>query len=244
MAPCRSKTTRSPTSARRSARSPLDAADPPQRNHRGVLQAARHGLVTRRRGALSRAAQPRSEGLGTCRRLPAQERAAPGRCCAPHVADHHRGGYRTNVIPPRAPPPSTRAAPDEDPTSSSSWSSRSSTIRRSRSATARATPGRRRRQAGLRRLPGTRGEHHQALQDRYAADDDHRRDRHGVSAPQGLQCYGIGPATDVEDGPKGFGAHSDQERILEAELSASSGSTGTPSSISRAPDKLELSAVA
>ena len=33
-----------------------------------------------------------------------------------------------------------------------------------------------------------------------------------------MQCYGVGPATDVEDGPKGFGAHSDQERILEAEL--------------------------
>jgi acetylornithine deacetylase/succinyl-diaminopimelate desuccinylase-like protein len=35
---------------------------------------------------------------------------------------------------------------------------------------------------------------------------------------KGMQCYGIGPATDIEDGPKGFGAHSDQERILEAEL--------------------------
>jgi acetylornithine deacetylase/succinyl-diaminopimelate desuccinylase-like protein len=35
---------------------------------------------------------------------------------------------------------------------------------------------------------------------------------------KGVQCYGIGPATDVEDGPKGFGAHSDQERILESEL--------------------------
>lgn len=35
---------------------------------------------------------------------------------------------------------------------------------------------------------------------------------------KGVQCYGIGPATDLEDGPKGFGAHSDQERILEAEL--------------------------
>jgi acetylornithine deacetylase/succinyl-diaminopimelate desuccinylase-like protein len=35
---------------------------------------------------------------------------------------------------------------------------------------------------------------------------------------KGIQCYGIGPATDVEDGPKGFGAHSDQERILESEL--------------------------
>jgi acetylornithine deacetylase/succinyl-diaminopimelate desuccinylase-like protein len=35
---------------------------------------------------------------------------------------------------------------------------------------------------------------------------------------RGVQCYGIGPAVDVEDGPKGFGAHSDQERLLETEL--------------------------
>jgi acetylornithine deacetylase/succinyl-diaminopimelate desuccinylase-like protein len=35
---------------------------------------------------------------------------------------------------------------------------------------------------------------------------------------KGIQCYGIGPATDIEDGPKGYGAHSDQERILESEL--------------------------
>ena len=35
---------------------------------------------------------------------------------------------------------------------------------------------------------------------------------------KGTECYGIGPATDFEDGDKGFGPHSDQERILEAEL--------------------------
>lgn len=35
---------------------------------------------------------------------------------------------------------------------------------------------------------------------------------------KGIQCYGLGPAVDVEDGPLGFGAHSDQERIREAEL--------------------------
>jgi hypothetical protein len=28
------------------------------------------------------------------------------------------------------------------------------------------------------------------------------------------ECYGIGPASDFEDAAKGFGAHSDQERIL------------------------------
>jgi acetylornithine deacetylase/succinyl-diaminopimelate desuccinylase-like protein len=35
---------------------------------------------------------------------------------------------------------------------------------------------------------------------------------------KGIQCFGIGPATDIEDGPRGYGAHSDQERILESEL--------------------------
>jgi acetylornithine deacetylase/succinyl-diaminopimelate desuccinylase-like protein len=35
---------------------------------------------------------------------------------------------------------------------------------------------------------------------------------------KGIQCYGIGPAIDSEDAGQGFGAHSDQERILESEL--------------------------
>jgi acetylornithine deacetylase/succinyl-diaminopimelate desuccinylase-like protein len=35
---------------------------------------------------------------------------------------------------------------------------------------------------------------------------------------KGMQCYGIGPAIDFEDAAMGYGAHSDQERILEAEL--------------------------
>jgi acetylornithine deacetylase/succinyl-diaminopimelate desuccinylase-like protein len=35
---------------------------------------------------------------------------------------------------------------------------------------------------------------------------------------RGVQCYGIGPAVDAEDAPRGFGPHSDQERILEREL--------------------------
>jgi len=35
---------------------------------------------------------------------------------------------------------------------------------------------------------------------------------------KGIECYGIGPAIDLEDGPLGYGAHSDQERILVDEL--------------------------
>ena len=32
---------------------------------------------------------------------------------------------------------------------------------------------------------------------------------------KGVQCYGVGAMRDEEDPAKGFGAHSDQERILE-----------------------------
>jgi acetylornithine deacetylase/succinyl-diaminopimelate desuccinylase-like protein len=35
---------------------------------------------------------------------------------------------------------------------------------------------------------------------------------------KGMQCYGVGAMVDDEDGPKGFGPHSDQERILEEAL--------------------------
>ena len=35
---------------------------------------------------------------------------------------------------------------------------------------------------------------------------------------RGVNCYGVGPMTDSEDGPQGYGAHSDQERILEDAL--------------------------
>jgi acetylornithine deacetylase/succinyl-diaminopimelate desuccinylase-like protein len=35
---------------------------------------------------------------------------------------------------------------------------------------------------------------------------------------KGMQCYGVGPIGDVEDAAKGFGSHSDQERMLEDAL--------------------------
>jgi acetylornithine deacetylase/succinyl-diaminopimelate desuccinylase-like protein len=35
---------------------------------------------------------------------------------------------------------------------------------------------------------------------------------------KGVACYGVGPMVDEEDAPKGFGAHSDQERLLEEAL--------------------------
>ena len=58
-----------------------------------------------------------------------------------------------------------------------------------------------------------------ALQRADAADDEHGRDGHGVP-PEQRACSATASARplDSEDGPKGFGAHSDQERILESEL--------------------------
>lgn len=35
---------------------------------------------------------------------------------------------------------------------------------------------------------------------------------------KGVQAFGVGAMNDIEDGPKGFGSHSDQERILEDAL--------------------------
>ena len=35
---------------------------------------------------------------------------------------------------------------------------------------------------------------------------------------KGVNCYGVGPGSDAEDAPKGYGGHADQERILERDL--------------------------
>ncbi len=69
--------------------------------------------------------------------------------------------------------------------------------------------------------------------DAFRAIESHTRDHYGVITlptmstgatdmaylrAAGIQCYGIGPAIDREDAALGFGAHSDQERILISEL--------------------------
>jgi len=46
---------------------------------------------------------------------------------------------------------------------------------------------------------------------------------------KGVQCYGVGPAIDYEDGGKGYGAHSDQERSSRPSCTSScAGSTTWP----------------
>ena len=48
-----------------------------------------------------------------------------------------------------------------------------------------------------------------------AADDETGATDMAFLRAKGVQCYGVGAMVDEEDAAKGFGAHSDQERILE-----------------------------
>jgi acetylornithine deacetylase/succinyl-diaminopimelate desuccinylase-like protein len=131
-----------------------------------------------------------------------------------------QAGYRVNVIPSEATATiDTRVHPDEDPEAlldqvrklindpsvEVSWSQRDT---RPHGTSALGTDA-------FKVLEENVTEHYQTItlptMSTGATDMAYLRAR-------GVQCYGVGPAIDVEDGPKGFGAHSDQERILESEL--------------------------
>ena len=131
------------------------------------------------------------------------------------------GGYRTNVIPSEGTATiDTRLAPDEDPAKflelvkqvvndpqvEVSYGARDSRP---------PTPTAKLDSDAFKALEANVTKHYKAVtlptMSTGATDMAYLRQK-------GIQCYGIGPAADSEDGPKGYGAHSDQERILEAEL--------------------------
>jgi acetylornithine deacetylase/succinyl-diaminopimelate desuccinylase-like protein len=133
-----------------------------------------------------------------------------------------QGGYRVNVIPSQAEATlDIRALPDEnmdaflneirkviqDPAVE--------VVREARDTRPAATPSRIDTEAFRAIETAARGHYPGAIvlpvMQTGATDMAYLRAR-------GIQCYGIGPMTDSEDGPKGFGAHSDQERILESAL--------------------------
>jgi acetylornithine deacetylase/succinyl-diaminopimelate desuccinylase-like protein len=131
-----------------------------------------------------------------------------------------QGGYRSNVIPSEAVATlDVRMLPDEDP---KAFLEMVKAIVND-PAVEVAFPGQSTRPAGTTRLNTEAFEvletnvtkHYKAItlptMSTGATDMAYLR-------AKGIQCYGVGPATDIEDGPKGFGAHSDQERILESEL--------------------------
>ena len=130
---------------------------------------------------------------------------------SPNIVD---GGYRSNVIPSEATATlDVRLLPDEDESSflaqvtavNVDWGSRN---QRPGASTSLDTDA-------YRVIESVFGESYGApvlpVMSTGATDMAYLRAR-------GIQCYGVGPGIDAEDGPLGFGSHSDQERIIEAEL--------------------------
>jgi acetylornithine deacetylase/succinyl-diaminopimelate desuccinylase-like protein len=134
-----------------------------------------------------------------------------------------QGGYRSNVIPSEATANiDVRQAPDEDPAKFLELvrevvNDPQITVEyaNANSANRPATPTARLDSDAFKALESMVTKHYSAITlpalSTGATDMSYLRQK-------GMQCYGIGPALDVEDGPKGFGAHSDQERIVESEL--------------------------
>jgi len=132
-----------------------------------------------------------------------------------------QGGYRSNVIPSEAKATlDVRALPDEDP---AKFLAQVKQLINDPAVDVRFT-GQNERQAGpdarldseaykALEAAGTRIYNVQTLPTMSTGATDMAQLR-----VKGVQCFGIGPATDFEDPPKGFGAHSDQERLLETEL--------------------------
>lgn len=136
---------------------------------------------------------------------------------SPNIVD---GGYRVNVIPSEATATvDTRVFPDEDP----EWLLNEVRKVVNDPAIEVGWAPRNVRPAGTSRLntdafrviEGQLKKHYQTVvlptMSTGATDMAYLR-------AKGIQCYGVGVAMDKEDGPLGFGAHSDQERVLENEL--------------------------
>ena len=131
------------------------------------------------------------------------------------------GGYRTNVIPSEGTATiDTRLAPDEDPAKFLELVKQvvddpQVEVTYGARDTRPPTPAARLDSDAFKALESNVTKHYQAVtlptMSTGATDMAFLRRK-------GMQCYGVGPATDSEDGPKGFGAHSDQERILESEF--------------------------
>ena len=131
------------------------------------------------------------------------------------------GGYRTNVIPSEGTATiDTRLAPDEDPAKFLELVKQvvddpQVEVTYGARDTRPPTPAARLDSDAFKALESNITKHYKAVtlptMSTGATDMAFLRRK-------GMQCYGVGAATDSEDGPKGFGAHSDQERILESEL--------------------------
>src|SRR4029453_9456319 len=131
------------------------------------------------------------------------------------------GGYPSNVIPSEAKATlDVRALPDEDP---AKFLEQVKRVVNDPAVEVKFTTGNNRPSAPDARLDS---EPFKALEESatgiYKAPTQPAMSTGATHMAQlrakGMQCFGIGPATDFEDGPKGYGAHSDQERLFGSEL--------------------------
>ena len=131
------------------------------------------------------------------------------------------GGYRSNVIPSEAKATlDVRMLPDEDP---AAFLEQVKRVINDPAVEARFPAQNNRPPAAAARLDSEPFKAIEAANTRiYAVPTLPTMSTFATDMAQlrarGMQCYGIGPAVDLEDGPKGFGMHSDQERLLESEL--------------------------
>ena len=203
----------------------LAAGDPLQRDDRHLLPQAGGDLAAR---------TSRSTTATCCRPIPKVRRAADDwlleneprhssmlrTSVSPNI---FTGGYRSNVIPSEAKATlDVRALPDEDPgevpragEAGGQRSGRRGAVHR-RVDRARRAPTRSSTPKSFKALEAAGDAH---LQRADAADDEHRRHRHGAAA-RARACSASASVrrSTSRTRRKGFGAHSDQERLLESEL--------------------------
>ena len=224
-----------PPGARPGSARPVAPADPAQRNHARLFHAAGRDLIGRGRGTVSRRARPGSEGgrgrstisARTIRVKAAMLHARPRRTSC-------SGGYRINVIPSEAKATlDVRMLPDDDldallasmrqvvndPAVSVEWAP----------AHTRPPGGDTPRHRGLQ---GDRGGAHEELRDDDAADDEHWRDGHGVSARQrACSATASGRPSTWRMGRRASAPTATRSASSRASCTVSSVSTGTSSTI-------------
>ena len=159
------------------------------------------------------------------RRLAVRERAACiRRCCGRRCRrTSSHGGYRSNVIPSEAKATlDVRMLPDEDRDAFLEQVEEDRRTIRPSTCTSRNTGGRpdvEVAQLDSELVQDGRGRRHAGLQRRHAADDEHGRHRHGAAAGEGDAVLRHRRRRSTSrTRSKGFGMHSDQERLLESEL--------------------------
>ena len=200
----------------------LEGRPPDQRNHRRVFQAPGRHLVAGGSEAVSGALSldPKVVSAAYDYFMEHEPRHASmlRSSISPNI---FQAGYRVNVIPSEAKATlDVRLLPGEDADKFLEQVQESDQRPGHRGAVCGSQPAAdARRQDRYRGVSRARRRGQASLQHGHAADDGHGCDRHRrICARRACSATASVRRPTSEDGPLGFGAHSDQERILESEL--------------------------